>query len=57
MFLKNFKNIIFYLLIFLPISGGISSCSQDKKLRSGFDKVITSEVIPSIEAVAALGQL
>ena len=57
MFLKNFKNIIFYLLIFLPISSGISSCSQDKKLRSGSESVITSEVIPSIDAVAALGQL
>ena len=57
MFLNKFKNIIFYLLIFLPVSSGISSCSQDRKLTSEFDKVITSEVIPSIEAVAALGKL
>ena len=53
MFLNNFKNIIFYLLILLPISIGISSCSQDKKLISGLDNEITAEVIPSIDAVAA----
>ena len=57
MFLNNFKNIIFCFLIFLPLSSVISSCSQDKKISSGFDTVITSEVIPSIDAVAALGQL
>ena len=36
-----------------PLSFGISSCSQSKKLSSPVDNVI----IPSIKAVAALGQL
>ena len=55
MFINNFKNIIFYSLIFLPLSIGISSCSQNKKLNSNIEK--TSDFIPVIEAVAALGQL
>ncbi len=55
--IKNFKNQIFYFLIFIPISIGISSCSQSKKITSGDNTKITSEVIPSIKSVAALGQL
>ena len=57
MFIHKFKNIFFYFLIFLPLSIGISSCSQNKKLISNQNLKITSEVIPLIEAVAALGQL
>ncbi len=57
MFLKNFKNPIFYFLIFLPLSIGISSCSQNKKLSSNSNIEISSDFIPVIEAVAALGQL
>ena len=57
MFVNNLKNLIFYTLIFLPLSAGISSCSQNKKLSSNANQEITSEVIPSIRAVAALGQL
>ena len=59
MFINNFKNIIFYFLIFLPLSIGISSCSQNKKLTSSSNSNIekTSDFIPVIEAVAALGQL
>ena len=57
MFINNFKNIIFYFLIFLPLSIGISSCSQNKKLSSNSNIEITSEFIPVMEAVAALGQL
>ena len=57
MFINKFKNQIFYFLIFLPLSIGISSCSQDKKLSSGDNKEIFADVIPEIEAVAALGQL
>ncbi len=59
MLINNFKNIIFYFLIFLPISIGISSCSQNKKLNSNstFNIEQTSDFIPVIEAVAALGQL
>ena len=55
MFINNFKNLIFYFLIFLPLSIGISSCSQNKKFNSNIEK--TSDFIPVIEAVAALGQL
>ena len=57
MFLNKFKNLIFYFLIFLPLSVGISSCSQNKKLNSVSNSKIATNVIPSIEAVAALGQL
>ena len=57
MFNHKLKNLIFYLLIFLPLSIWISSCSQNKKLISKPNAKITSEVIPSIDAVAALGQL
>ena len=57
MFINNFKNIIFYFLIFLPLSIGISSCSQNKKSNSNPNIEITSDFIPVIEAVAALGQL
>ena len=57
MFIYKLKNLIFYFFIFLPLSLGISSCSQIKKLTSTTNAKITSEVIPSIVAVAALGQL
>ena len=57
MFINNFKNIIFCFLIFLPLSIGISSCSQNKKLNSNSNIEISSDFIPVIEAVAALGQL
>jgi HlyD family secretion protein len=57
MFINNFKNIIFYFLIFLPLSIGISSCSQNKKSNSDSNIKLTSDFIPVIEAVAALGQL
>ena len=57
MFINNFKNIIFYFLIFLPLSIGISSCSPNKKSSSNSNIEITSDFIPVIEAVAALGQL
>ncbi len=57
MFINNFKNLIFYFLIFLPLSIGISSCSQNKKLSSSSNIEISSDFIPEIEAVAALGQL
>ena len=57
MFKNNFKNIIFYFLIFLPLSIGISSCSQNKKSNFNSNIETTSDFIPVIEAVAALGQL
>ena len=57
MFINNLKNIIFCFLIFLPLSIGISSCSQNKKSNSNSNIEITSDFIPVIDAVAALGQL
>jgi len=57
MFLSTSKNLILYLLIFLPLSIGISSCSQNNELNSSTNTEITSELIPEIKAVAALGQL
>lgn len=57
MFINNFKNLIFYFLMLLPLSIGISSCSQNNKLNSNSNTEITSDFIPVIEAVAALGQL
>ena len=57
MLINNFKNLIFYFLIFVPLSIGISSCSQNKKFNSNSNIEISSNFIPVIEAVAALGQL
>ena len=57
MFINKLKNLIFYFLIFLPLSIGISSCTQNKKLISSSNEEISSIVAPKIEAVAALGQL
>ena len=59
MFINKFKNLIFYLLIFLPLSIGVSSCFSNKKLSSSSINIqeLNSDVISSIEAVAALGQL
>ena len=54
---NKFKNLIFYFLIFLPLSLGISSCSQNKKTNSNAKIEIPTEVLPNIDAVAALGQL
>ena len=57
MFINKLVNLIFYFLIFLPLSIGISSCTQNKKLISSSNEEISSIVVPKIEAVAALGQL
>ena len=57
MFKNKFKKLIFYFVIFLPLSIGVSSCSQDKKITSVSNSEINTNVIPSIDAVAALGQL
>ena len=57
MFFNKSKNLIIYLLIFLPLSIGISSCSQNKKLNSDDNIEMVPKLIPEIEAVAALGQL
>ena len=57
MLINNFKNLILYFLIFLPLSIGISSCTQNKKLNSNYNIEKPSDFIHVIEAVAALGQL
>ena len=54
---NKFKKLIFYFVIFVPLSIGISSCSQDKKFTSVSNSEMNTNVIPSIDAVAALGQL
>ena len=54
---NNLKTLIFYSLIFLPLSIGISSCSQSKKSTSRVNSEIMIDVTPSLKAVAALGQL
>ena len=57
MHLKILQNLFIYLLIFTPLSLGIISCSSNNKTSSKFDEEISSDLIPSITAVAALGQL
>ena len=55
--LKILKNLFIYFLLFTPISLGIISCSGNNKSSSKFKEEITSDFIPPIKAVAALGQL
>ena len=55
--LKTLKNIIINLLLFTPLSIGLISCSSNNKSNANFKKEINADIIPSITAVAALGQL
>ncbi len=55
--IKTYKNLFIYLLLFTPLSFGMISCSSDNKSNAEFNNEITSNVIPPITAVAALGQL
>ena len=55
--LKILKNLFIYFLLFTPISFGIISCSGNNKPNSKYKEEITSDFIPPITAVAALGQL
>ena len=55
--LKNFKNLLIYLLLFTPLSIGIISCSGNNKSSSKIKEEINVDFIPPITAVAALGQL
>ena len=54
---KIFKNLFIYLLLFTPLSLGLVSCSGNNKSSSRLKEKINADLIPSIEAVAALGQL
>jgi len=55
--LKTFKNFFIYFLLFTPLSLGIISCTFNIKSNSKLKDKISSEFIPPITAVAALGQL
>jgi len=55
--LKILKNLFIYFLLFTPISLGVISCSGNNKSSSKFKEETTSDFIPPITAVAALGQL
>ena len=57
MTVKKFKNIIIYFFLVFPISFGIVSCTRNSKTNSSRSTNNTSNVIPSIRSVAALGQL
>ena len=57
MHLKRLKKIFIYLLLFTPLTIGISSCSTNEKSSLKLKEEITTEKIPPITAVAALGQL
>ena len=57
MIISKSKNLIIYLILFFPLSIGIISCSNNIKSTSKTENEINGEVIPSIRAVAALGQL
>jgi len=55
--LKTLKNLFIYFLLVTPISFGVISCSGNNKSSSKLKEEITSDFIPPITAVAALGQL
>ncbi len=55
--IKTLKNLFIYLLLFAPMSFGIISCSSNNKTNTKFKEEITTDIIPPITAVAALGQL
>jgi len=55
--LKILKNLFIYFLLFTPISFGVISCSGNNKSSSKLKEGITSDFIPPVTAVAALGQL
>ena len=57
MMLKFFKRLLIYLFFISPLVLGIVSCSRGTKLSSKSNEEITSDIIPPITAVAALGQL
>jgi len=51
------KKLFFYLLLFSPISLGLISCSNLNKSNTKLEQELDANSIPSITAVAALGQL
>ena len=57
MFITKSKYILIFLILLFPLALGISSCVRNKKNTNQSNKEILAEVVPSIKAVAALGQL
>ena len=57
MLINKIKNLVVYSVIFFPIAFGVLACSQSNKKTSNTNTEIKADVIPSITAVAALGQL
>ena len=57
MFLKTLKKLFFLLLFFTPISLGMVSCSSTNSSNTRLEDKVNPGSIPSIIAVAALGQL
>ncbi|MBO8231815.1 lipid ABC transporter permease [Prochlorococcus marinus str. MU1402] len=57
--LKIFKNLIVYLLLFVPLSIGLIACSSssNSKSKSKLKEEINADFIPTVTAVAALGRL
>ena len=55
--IKIFKKLSVCLLLLIPLTFGIISCSSNYKTNSKLKEEIASDSIPSITAVAALGQL
>ena len=55
--IKIFKKLFVCFLFLIPLTFGIISCSSNYKTNSKLKEELTSDSIPSITAVAALGQL
>ena len=55
--IKILKKLFVCFLLLIPLTFGIISCSSNYKTNSKLKEEITSDSIPSITAVAALGQL
>ena len=55
--IKILKKLFVCFLLLIPLTFGIISCSSNYKTNSKSKEEITSDSIPSITAVAALGQL
>ena len=54
---RMIKKLFLYILLFVPLSFGMFSCANDQKRNSDSNKNLTTDLIPKIKAVAALGQL
>ena len=54
---RMIKKLFLYILLFVPLSFGMFSCANDQKRNSDSNKNLTTDSIPKIKAVAALGQL